>query len=156
MKVAFATDAAGQIVSQHFGAAAQFHLFEFSDAGAKPLGVRDNPHPGHGGHGHHHHHDHAHGEGHGHHGKGRALIEFFEEEGVALLVARQFGQNIRMVCEHFIPVLTGQTEVPRAVEEIMVNLSMFEEEWTAPAGERHLIFRIKGAEMIPIATKDPA
>ncbi|MCD4695077.1 MAG: hypothetical protein K8S16_02455, partial [Bacteroidales bacterium] len=41
---------------------------------------------------------------HGSRKKGKAIIEFLKGKNVNVLVSRQFGKNIRMINEHFIPV----------------------------------------------------
>ena len=37
--------------------------------------------------------------------KGKAIIGFLKEKNVNVLVSRQFGKNIKLINEHFIPVI---------------------------------------------------
>jgi hypothetical protein len=78
----------------------------------------------------------------------------FQEQDIQVLVARQFGPSISVICEHFIPVLTAQADLTRTLVELLGHTDLLEKEWTAPAGERHLIYRFKEDRVIPIAVKD--
>ena len=57
---------------------------------------------------------------HGSKRKGNAIIEFLKERGVNVLVSRQFGKNIKLVNEHFIPVIIS-SEQPDEVISILTK-----------------------------------
>ena len=57
---------------------------------------------------------------HGSKRKGKAIIEFLKEKGVNVLVSRQFGKNIKLINEHFIPVIVS-SEKPDEVVRILIR-----------------------------------
>ena len=66
---------------------------------------------------------------HGSKRKGKAIIEFLKEKGVNVLVSRQFGKNIKLINEHFIPVIIS-TENPDEVIKILTrHIHWINDEW---------------------------
>ncbi len=55
---------------------------------------------------------------HGSKKKGKAIIDFLKGKNVNVLVSQQFGKNIRMINEHFIPVKIS-SENPDEVVQIL-------------------------------------
>ena len=55
---------------------------------------------------------------HGSKKKGQSIINMLKEHKVAILVSRQFGKNIRMINQHFIPVIIKE-DSPETVLEIL-------------------------------------
>ncbi len=57
---------------------------------------------------------------HGSKKKGKAIIALLKEKEVSVLVSKQFGKNIKMVNQHFIPVIISEDE-PGQVHDIMLK-----------------------------------
>ena len=43
--------------------------------------------------------------------KGREIIKFLKEKGVKAFISRQFGRNIKLINQHFIPIITSDTDI---------------------------------------------
>ena len=56
---------------------------------------------------------------HGSKRKGKAIIEFLKEKDVHVLVSKQFGKNLKLVNEHFIPVI-----IDREIGDVDVVLNI--------------------------------
>lgn len=66
---------------------------------------------------------------HGSKRKGKAIIDFLKEKEVNVLVSRQFGKNIKLINEHFIPVIIS-SEQPDEVLNIMArHIHWIQDEW---------------------------
>jgi predicted Fe-Mo cluster-binding NifX family protein len=52
--------------------------------------------------------------------KGEAIIDLLKNEGVKILVSKQFGKNIQMVNRHFIPVIV-YTKIPEMTLSALNN-----------------------------------
>jgi len=67
---------------------------------------------------------------HGSKKKGNAIIEFLKKEkGVNVLVSRQFGKNIRMINEHFIPVIISFEKPDEVIQILRRHLHWIKDEW---------------------------
>jgi predicted Fe-Mo cluster-binding NifX family protein len=68
---------------------------------------------------------------HGSKRKGKAIIEFLKEKGVHVLVSKQFGKNLKLVNEHFIPVIIDREieEVDEVLKILYKHVHWFEDEW---------------------------
>jgi len=74
--------------------------------------------------------------------KGRAIIELLQNINVNVLVSRQFGKNIQMINQHFIPVIVFSDTI-EDVEPIMKkHIKCIEDELNNKTGEFKL-FTIK-------------
>jgi predicted Fe-Mo cluster-binding NifX family protein len=69
--------------------------------------------------------------GHGSKRKGKAIIEFLKEKGVHVLVSKQFGKNLKLVNEHFIPVIIDREieDVNEVLKILYKHVHWFEDEW---------------------------
>ena len=67
---------------------------------------------------------------HGSKKKGNAIIEFLKKEkGVNVLVSRQFGKNIRMINEHFIPVIISFEKPDEVIQILSRHVHWIKDEW---------------------------
>ena len=73
---------------------------------------------------------------HGSRRKGKAIIEFLKDKNVQVMVSKQFGKNIKLVNEHFIPVIIDR-EI-EDVDEVLIilykHIHWLEDEWV---NEKH-------------------
>lgn len=61
--------------------------------------------------------------------KGNAIIKFLKEKDVNILVSRQFGKNIILVKEHFIPVRISLEHPDEVIDILNKHLHWIEDEW---------------------------
>ncbi len=79
---------------------------------------------------------------HGSKKKGHAIISFLNEKGVSVLVSKQFGQNIKMVNQHFIPVIIDEEKPEKVLEILQKHIEWFKDELTN-RNENYMLFQIK-------------
>ncbi len=65
---------------------------------------------------------------HGSKRKGNAIIEFLKRKEVNVLVSRQFGKNIKLINEHFIPVINYSEQPDEVLQILTRHLYRFEDE----------------------------
>ncbi len=145
MKIAIAVSHQNSIENQHFGDADKFLFYEAREGILGLIGEQANPFKNvHGNHGH--------GNGHRHGRKAVAVTRFFQEEGVEVLVSKQFGPNIREVCRHFVPVLVSVHDIDAAKAKVEDNLQSLAQELRGHPGQ-HNILRIMEGEVLVIPLK---
>ena len=74
--------------------------------------------------------------------KGNAIISFLDEKGVSVLVSKQFGRNINMVNQHYIPVIIDEEKPEKVLEILQKNMDWFKDELTNRS-ENYMLFLIK-------------
>jgi len=67
--------------------------------------------------------------GHGSKRKGNAIIELLKAKGVNVLVSRQFGKNIKLVNEYFIPVIVSSEQQDEVIKILNRHIHWIEDEW---------------------------
>ncbi|NCB08326.1 MAG: hypothetical protein EOM73_09205 [Bacteroidia bacterium] len=82
------------------------------------------------------------GKVHGSKEKGLAIISFLKEKEVMVLVSKQFGKNIKMVSQHFIPVIIDEDQPEQVVEIIVRNIKWIKDE-LKNRNTGYMLFRIK-------------
>ena len=82
------------------------------------------------------------GQEHGSKTKGNAIISFLKEKGVSVLVSKQFGQNINMVNQHFIPVVIDEEKPEKVLEILNKHMDWIKDE-LINRNENHMLFQIK-------------
>lgn len=65
---------------------------------------------------------------HGHKKKGDAIISSLKEKGVLILVSKQFGKNIKMVNQHFIPVIIAEDNPDQVLKILLKQMDWFKDE----------------------------
>lgn len=66
---------------------------------------------------------------HGSKRKGKAIIEFLKEKNVNVLVSQQFGKNIQMINEHFIPVKISSEKPDEVIQILIRHIHWIKDEW---------------------------
>ena len=85
--------------------------------------------------------------------KGKAIIALLTEHEVDILVSRQFGKNITLVNEEFIPVIITRETPEEVINVIRQHIKWLEDEKINHAGS-HRLFRIdKGILKLNIENK---
>lgn len=125
MRFAFAVNAENRFEKKHFGDADKYLFHEQKDGKLAFLTETPNLFK-----------DLDEEVEHGSKRKGKAIIEFLKEKGVHVLVSKQFGRNLKLVNEHFIPVIIDrEIEVVDEVLKILhKHAHWFEDEWV---NEKH-------------------
>jgi predicted Fe-Mo cluster-binding NifX family protein len=79
---------------------------------------------------------------HGSKKKGNAIISFLKEKGVNVLVSKQFGKNISMINQHFIPVIIVEKNPDQVIEILLNQMNWFKDELKNRKTD-FMLFRIK-------------
>ncbi len=66
---------------------------------------------------------------HGSKKKGNAIIQFLKEKKVNVIVSMQFGRNIKMVNQHFVPIIIYQDDPADVIEIVNKHLHWINDEW---------------------------
>lgn len=66
---------------------------------------------------------------HGSKRKGKAIIDFLKEKNVNILVSQQFGKNIKLINEHFIPVIISSEKPDEVIRILTRHLHWIRDEW---------------------------
>ena len=131
LRFAFAVNNDKQFEKRHFGDADQYLIYEQGNGEMRFVAAEQNSFK-----------NLDEEKEHGSKRKGRAIIEFLESKGVNVLVSMQFGKNIKLVKQHFIPVIIA-AETPDEVLKILNHhIRWIEDEWEHKK-ENHMLFIIK-------------
>ena len=79
---------------------------------------------------------------HGSKKKGNAIIAFLKEKGVSVLVSKQFGRNIKMVNQHFVPVIIAEDKPEQVIEILQKHMNWFKDE-LQNRKTNYMLFHIK-------------
>jgi len=115
-KVAFAVSNKNEFESKHFGDADKYLVYHWDDEKLISESELIN---------------HSklmdESEAHGSKLKGNSIIAMLKEQGVKVLVSKQFGRNIKMVNKHFIPILIATSSVEDACSILLKNQKAIEQ-----------------------------
>ena len=90
------------------------------------------------------------GQSHGSKKKGNAIKSFLKEREVSVLVSKQFGQNMKMVNQYFIPVIIDEEKPEKVLEILTEHMDWFTDE-LFNRNENHMLFQIKnGIVKMPV------
>ncbi|MCF6358380.1 MAG: hypothetical protein L3J54_11295 [Draconibacterium sp.] len=84
---------------------------------------------------------------HGSKKKGNAIISFLKEKGVSVLVSKQFGRNIKMVNQHFVPVIIAEDEPEQVLSILHKKVNWFKDELKNRETD-YMLFHIKNGILI--------
>ncbi len=76
---------------------------------------------------------------HGSKEKGLAIIDFFKNEGVGILVSNQFGKNIKIINQSFLPVIVGELSIVDALLIIAENFNKLKQSYQKNSPENKLL-----------------
>ena len=79
---------------------------------------------------------------HGSKKKGEAIIQFLKERNVNVLVSRQFGKNINIVNNHFIPIKISVEQPDEVLKILGKHLYWIDDEWNNNSSN-YSLFTIK-------------
>lgn len=94
IRFAFALGTNEQFEPKHFGEAEKYAIYEWNDCNMNFITSIRNPMK-----------DFDEEQLHGSRMKGSGIIDLLKKEKVNVVVSRQFGRNIKMINQHFIPVI---------------------------------------------------
>ena len=106
MRLAVATDDGDNFMARHFGDAAFYEIFEFSESGYDLVGRVTN--------------DVGEEEGHADPKKAKGVVGLLKKQGVQVAVAKVFGPNIKRIKKQLVCVLTGQDVITDGLD-VMVR-----------------------------------
>ena len=112
IKIAIALTKNLQIPDAHFGESDKFFIYhmengEFSFLKSIPNPCRDKKEQ----------------MGHGDPEKGHTIARILQKEQVAAVVSRQFGKNLRIISEHFIPVIVKTEALEQTLPVLRQSLA---------------------------------
>lgn len=131
LRFAFAVDKNGDFQEKHFGDADKYVVFEHDSKKLVFIDEINNINR-----------DIDEETKHGSKKKGNAVIDFLKKINVNILVSRQFGQNIKMINKHFVPVLVVDDTIDTTISFLENNLSSINEELKSKETDFNL-FKIK-------------
>lgn len=131
LRFAFAVDKNGDFQEKHFGDADKYIVFEHDSKKLVFIDEINNINR-----------DIDEETKHGSKKKGNAVIDFLKKINVNILVSRQFGQNIKMINKHFVPVLVVNDNIDSTISFLENNLSSINEELKSKETDFNL-FKIK-------------
>ncbi len=129
LRFAFAVNSKGKFKNNHFGDARKYLIYEqkddklvLVDTLENQFRVFDEKH------------------GHGWYRKAQLIIQYLEDNKVNALVAMQFGKNINMVSEHFIPIIIYSESTDNVTSVLNKHLYWIEDEWNKKKENHSLLF----------------
>ena len=131
IRLALAVNHSKNFEANHFGEAEQFLIYEWTDSQLVFRQAIANPFANMS----HHQHSPA---------KADHIRPFLKEHEVNVLVARQFGHNVKRVNAHFIPILIGVSTLEELFPILQKQMKWIEEEWAQNAGNYKLFNLKKG------------
>lgn len=135
LRFAFAVNNEGVFQKNHFGDADKYLIFDqvsdkivLSSEEINKFKLLDEEHE------------------HGSRKKGEAIVKFLKEKNVNVLVSTQFGKNISIINEHFVPVKVVLEQPEEIADVIGKHLHWIKDEWENDSGDFKL-FTIKSGVM---------
>ncbi len=129
LKFAFAVNNEGEFQEKHFGDADKYLIYEHDSK--KMIFIdeiinknRDID------------------ENHGSEKKGNAVIDYLKKVNVNVLVSKQFGQNLKMINKHFVPVLIADENIDNSIKFLEQNVFPIYKELRIKDSDYN-IFRVK-------------
>lgn len=109
LRFAFAVNDQNEFENKHFGEVDKFLIYKFASGSMHKESEEENTYK-----------VYEQGKKHGLKKKGEAIADFLKSRNVNILVARQFGKNISLINDHFIPIVIA-SEKPAEVSEILIR-----------------------------------
>ena len=131
LKFAFAVNTANRFKKNHFGDADKYLLYQVKSNELEPVAEENNIFKFF---------DEV--QEHGSKKKGNEIIRLLKDKQVNVLVSMQFGKNIKMVNQHFVPIIIYQDDPGEVLEIINKHLHWIKAEWENKTADYNL-FMIK-------------
>jgi predicted Fe-Mo cluster-binding NifX family protein len=116
LKFAFAVNTENQFEKRHFGEANKFLIYEIGNNESVFLTEESNVFK-------------ELVAEHGSKKKASAIIDFLKQKDVNALVSRQFGTNIRMVNNHFVPIIISSEQPEEVLKILSHHIRWIRDEW---------------------------
>ncbi len=120
IKFAFALNNDNEFAKKHFGDSDKFIISEWNGKGFAEFVTEKNIFK-----------DSDNDVGEHHHGdknKGEQIVRFLKSKNVKVLMSKQFGRNIKIINQHFIPVITSSDDLDHAMQKLPMHISSIEEQ----------------------------
>jgi len=117
IKLAMAVGDDGNFQAKHFGDADKYEIYEWDNNSFFYLNEIINPFK-----------TLDEEQEHGSREKGKAIIGLLKENNINILVSKQFGKNIQMVIQHFIPVIVSKNTPGEVLEILDKQIKWIEDE----------------------------
>ncbi|MBN2805785.1 MAG: hypothetical protein JXR22_03935 [Prolixibacteraceae bacterium] len=117
IRLALAVDHEQNFRPTHFGDAYQYLIYEWDNGVFQLITSENNPFKNQNEEG-----------GHSLTQKGRAIIDFLKEKGVNVLVSKQFGLNIKLVNQYFIPIVIYSDTPEKVLSVLSKHMRWIEDE----------------------------
>ena len=117
LRFAFAVNKNNEFEDRHFGDSEQFMIYEwdgnkFSEEETISNKLKEDDDD------HHHHGDNK---------KGKGITKLLKEKGVKVLVSKQFGRNIKIINQKFVPVITASANIDEVQKILPERISAITE-----------------------------
>ena len=131
LKFAFAVNNDGEFQETHFGDADKYLIYEHDSKEMIFINEIINKNR-----------DIDESKKHGSEKKGNAVIDYLRKINVNILVSRQFGQNLKMMNKHFVPVLIADENIENTIKFLEKNVFSIYKELRIKETDYNL-FRVK-------------
>ncbi len=131
LKFAFAVNNDGEFQETHFGNADKYLIYEHDSKEMIFINEIINKNK-----------DIDESKKHGSEKKGSAVINYLTEINVNILVSRQFGQNLKMINKHFVPVIIADENIDSTIKFLEKNVFSIYKELRIKETDYNL-FRVK-------------
>ena len=74
--------------------------------------------------------------------KGKAITDLLRKKEVNILVSKQFGPNLSVVNQHFVPVIISDNQPHKVIAVLEKHMNWIEDEYYNKNGD-YMLFRIK-------------
>jgi predicted Fe-Mo cluster-binding NifX family protein len=139
---AFAVDQANEFVAKHFGDVDKYLIYEYCNGSFTLLRHQKNLFK-----------NSDEDEIHGSSEKGNSIIKLLQDNHVQVLVSLQFGPNIKMVRQHFIPVAIHNNHSKNVIPTLLKNIKWIIDEIEISPSEYRLFSISTGILKSPIKHK---
>ncbi len=141
LKFAFAVNSNNQFEKNHFGDTEKFLIYEVNSESLQFISEKANIFR-----------DMDETKQHGSRKKGLAIIDFLKGMGVNVLVSMQFGKNIKIINEYFIPVIIYSDQPEQVIPTLNHHLHWISDEFENTSSDFKL-FTIKSGILKSIVKK---
>jgi len=141
MRFAFAVNNNNQFEKSHFGDTEKFLIYDAGSGSLEYIAEEPNVFR-----------DMDEVKEHGSKKKGLAIIDFLKNKGVRVLVSRQFGRNIKIINEHFVPIIIYAAAPEKVINTINHHMHWISDELDSTSSNFKL-FSIKSGILKTVVKK---
>ncbi len=141
IKFAFAVNNKNEFEKNHFGDTKKFLIYDAGSGSLEYIAEESNVFR-----------DMDEVKAHGSKKKGLAIIDFLKNKGVRVLVSRQFGKNIKIINEHFVPVIIYADEPEEVIGTLNHHMHWISDE-LENTSSNYKLFSIKSGILKTVVKK---